>query len=750
MFDIEGSFDRQILSFGKIRPTVVFPEALDPRVIEAVCHLARFVRPVFLASEAQAREVVARDLRHVDPDRVDYLLSESTFVDIPARTDLVEEFARAQFEFCQQMGSPVPLERAQQMIMEPARFGIWSVRLDHADTVVAGARHAPKDYFRPMLRLLAKQQIQCEAGIFVLPADAALDTFPHDIVVFGDVGVNATMTPEVLASVAVGTCVVARDLIPEDVLPDIRGVIVSYSNRGSDEGPSPELVRKAMALIPDVLAERVDKGERYRTISIQGEVKVSVALSQRSAMYHSADHEARWAGGPNVIICPNLEMGNLLYHLYAARFPEAKKFPAMFGLRFRGVDLPMDCTPEDIRLAIKASVLRMYRFGEWKRTPRDTFFHRHRVLAVNPGSTSTKIGVFEGEEERFTVELQHTAEELLPFEGKGITEQYAFRKEIITRALADHGLNLADLDAVAARGGMLHAVPHGTLAVSDDMVSDLRAARYGEHASNLGALIARELTADLAKPAFIVDPVVVDEAQERVRVTGMKAIRRKVISHALNQIATARRYAEERETFYEKVNVIVCHLGGGITVGAHKHGRYIDVNNGLDGEGPFSPQRSGGMPTGQMIELCFSGRYTKPELKLLNKGRGGLIDLLGTADLREVERRIDAGDREAARVYEAMTYRIAKEIASLVPAFDGEPVDRVLLTGGMARSPRLVGDLSRLLAAMGCGLSVYPGENELSALVKGALRVLDGKEEARQYLAEPRPPAPPPVAGEGG
>jgi butyrate kinase len=739
MFDIEGTFDQQIQGFARVRPTVVFPEALDPRVIEAVCHLTRFVRPVFLAPKRQVREVIARDLGRLDPDRVEFFLSESTFVDIPARTDLIEEFAKAQLEFRREQGSPLSLDAARRKVMDPARFGIWAVRLGHADTVVGGATHASRDYFRPMVRLLSRQQICCEAGIFVLPDDHATDVFPHNIVVFGDVGVNATMTPEVLAHVAVGTCAVARDTIPAEVLPEIHGVIVSYSNRGSDEGPSPKLVRQAMALVPRVLAGRVNMGERYSTIHIQGEVKVSVALSERSAMYYDGQRGVKWDGSPNVIICPNLEMGNLLYHLYAARFPTAKKFPAMFGLRFRGVDLPMDCTPEDIRLAVKASVLRMYRFGEWQRTPRDTFFRRHRVLAVNPGSTSTRIGVYEGEEERFTAELQHTAEELLPFEGKNITEQYAFRKEIISRALADHGMDLADLDAVAARGGILHPIPHGTLAVSEDMVADLRAARYGEHASNLGALIARELTAGLGKPAFIVDPVVVDEAPERVRVSGMKAVRRRVISHALNQIATARRYAEERETFYEKVNVIVCHMGGGISVGAHKRGRYIDVNNALDGEGPFSPQRSGGMPTGQMIELCFSGRYTKPELKLLNKGRGGLIDLLGTADLREVERRIDAGDREAATVFEAMAYRIAREIASLIPAFDGEPVDRVLLTGGMARSQRLVGELTRLVAVMGCGMTVYAGENELFALVKGALRVLDGKEEARQYVAEPRP-----------
>ncbi len=738
MFDIEASFDQQILAFPKVRPTIVFAEALDPRVIEAVCYLARFVRPVFLAAERDVRDVIARHLGHVDANRVEFTLSESAFVEIGSRPDLVDEFARAHYGFCRGEGSDISLEDARRWVSEPAHFGIWAVRLDHADTVVGGAAHEPKNYFRPMIKLLAKQQIRVEAGVFVLPDEHPEEVFPHNIVVFGDVGVNASMTPDVLAHVAVGTCVVARDLIPVEVLPEIRGVIVSYSNRGSDEGPSPELVRQATALVPEVLAERIAHGARYSSIKIQGEVKVSVALSQRSAMYHQQDREVKWGGGPNVIICPNLEMGNLLYHLYAARFPDAKKFPALFGLRFRGVDLPMDCTPEDVRLAVKASVLRMYRFGEWLRTPRDTFFRRYRVLAVNPGSTSTKIGLWDGEEERFVTEIQHSAEELLPFEGKSITEQYAFRKDVITRTLAEHGVTLADLDAVSARGGLLRPILHGTYAVSDAMLEDLRAGRYGEHASNLGGLIARELVDATQRPAFIIDPVVVDEVPPRVKITGMKVIRRKVISHALNQIATARRYAEEHETFYEKVNVIVCHMGGGITVGAHKRGRYIDVNNGLDGEGPFTPQRSGSLPTGQLIDLCFSGRFTRAELKQLNKGRGGLIDLLGTADLREVERRVAAGDAAAAEVFEALAYQIAKQISSLLPAFDGEPVDRVLLTGGMARSQRLVAELERLVAGLGCGVSVYPGENEMGALVKGALRVLAGKEQARQYAGEAR------------
>ncbi|WP_366526158.1 butyrate kinase [Geothrix sp.] len=375
----------------------------------------------------------------------------------------------------------------------------------------------------------------------------------------------------------------------------------------------------------------------------------------------------------------------------------------------------------------------MHAYGEWKRTPKDTFFRRHRVLVLNPGSTSTKTSIFEGDEERFTEELQHPAEELKAFEGRPITEQFAFRKQSVLRFLADKGLSLGDLDAVAGRGGLLRPIPHGTWTVGPAMLEDLKAGQRGEHASNLGALIASELVAGTGKPAYIVDPVVVDEADPKVKITGLKELPRRVISHALNQIATARRYAEEHETFYERINVIVAHMGGGITVGAHRRGRYIDVNNGLDGEGPFSPQRTGTLPVGQLIDLCFSGKYTKAELKLLNKGRGGLIDLLGTSDMREVERRVDAGDAEAKAVYDALAYQIAKAITALVPAFGGDRIDAVLLTGGMARSPKLVGELNRLTAALGCPVKVYPGENEMAALAKGALRVLSGRETAKDY-----------------
>jgi butyrate kinase len=733
MFAIEESFDRQILSLHSVqraRPVVVLTEPLDARVLEAVCYLTRYIKPVMLAPEDQVRAAAASHLGHVDPSRIEFTLSECAFVDPSSRPDLVDAFAADCARHPRCLKEVQSIERARIALAEPGLFGIYAAHLGHADMVVGGATHSPKQYFRPMVTLLANRPVVCEVGIFVLPDDFPEGYYPHNIAIFGDVGVNAVMTAEILAEVAVGTCAVARDLIPEDVLPEIHGAIVSYSHRGSDEGPSPDMVRRALALIPAVLARRVAVGQRYASIRITGEVKFSAAISRRSAELYGMEG---LGGGTNVIISPNLETGNLLYHLYAARFPTARKVAAIFGVAFRGVDLAIDCTPDDVRLAVKASVLRLQRDGRWSRTPHDTFFRRHRVLAINPGSTSTKIAVYEGEQETHAKEIKHAPEELAPFAGRRITEQYQIRKDAVLAALAGFGLGVADIDAFCGRGGLLRPMPHGTYRVGDAILADLRSGVGGDHASNLGGLIAHELGAPAGKPAFIVDPVVVDETPARVKVTGIKAIRRRVISHALNQVASARRFAQESETFYEKVNVIVCHLGGGISIGAHRHGRYIDANNALDGEGPFSPERSGSLPQSQLADLCFSGSYTPAQIKKLIKGAGGLIDLLGTSDLREVERRVAAGDAEAEEVFDAMAYQVAKAAASVIPAFEGEAIDRVVLTGGMARSTALVDRLRRYLAGMPCGLTVYPGENEMAALAKGALRVLYGKEREREY-----------------
>jgi butyrate kinase len=736
MFDISASLDREILEIMKTRPTVLFIEPQDPRIVEASMQLPRYVRPVFLCSREKVEAVIREHLQHIPRARVDFTLSESAFCELDRHAELREELARAVLELPAERRLTEDLEEARRFVATPAGFGIMATHEEHCDMVVGGARHEPREFFRPLLKIMQREPVLSEAGVFILPDSHPDDLYPHNILVIGDVGVNATMTPEKLARIAVGTCAVARDLIPMEKLPEISGVMVSYSNHGSDEGPSPELVRQAVRELPPFLEERCRRGARYCTINIQGEVKINVALSRRSArLYQGGRDQTDRYRGTNVIITPNLDTGNLLFHLFSTRYPDARKFGAIFGIRFRGVDLPMDVEPIDAALAVKANVLRLIKFGEWVRTPRDTFFPRPRILAINPGSTSTKLAVFEGEEEVFAEELQHPAAELEPFEGQRIVAQFAFRKEVIERFLGEHGLTLDMIDAVSARGGLVRPIPHGTYHVNEAMRQDLLEGSRGDHASNLGALIAHALVGDRGKPAFIVDPVVVDEMEERGRYTGFKEIRRKPISHALNQIATAHRYAHDQETFYEHLNLIVCHMGGGISVGAHRQGRFVDVNNALDGEGPFTPQRSGSLPVGDLIRLCFSGKYTMEQLLKLNKGRGGLIDLLGTADFMYVEKKYLEGDPDFAPVFEAMCYQISKWICSLVPAFDGEPVDRVLLTGGLARAKPLVELVRKACVPLGCGLSVYPGENEMAALVQGALRVLSGREEAREYAS---------------
>lgn len=353
----------------------------------------------------------------------------------------------------------------------------------------------------------------------------------------------------------------------------------------------------------------------------------------------------------------------------------------------------------------------------------------YRILAINPGSTSTKIAIYDNEKEVFETTLRHSNAEIDAYER--VADQYDFRKNVILTALSDNDINLTKLSAVVGRGGLLKPITGGTYAVGDAMLEDLKSGLRGEHASNLGGMIAHEIAQQLHIPAFIVDPVVVDELHPLARISGMPEIERKSIFHALNQKAVARRYAAEHGEAYEALNLIVAHLGGGISVGAHEKGRVIDVNNALDGEGPFSPERAGGLPVGDFAKLCFSGTYTHEAIKKKLKGKGGLVAYLETNDGREVVRRIEGGDATAKLVFEAMAYQVSKEIGSCAAALSGK-VDAIILTGGLAYGELLTSWIeARVRFIAPC--VVYGGEDEMSALALGGLRVLKGEEAALDY-----------------
>ena len=352
-----------------------------------------------------------------------------------------------------------------------------------------------------------------------------------------------------------------------------------------------------------------------------------------------------------------------------------------------------------------------------------------KILVINPGSTSTKIAVFDDESSVLEKTIRHSSEELKDF--KNIIEQYDFRVKVIENVLKENGFKLEDFDAFVGRGGLLHPIESGTYRVNEAMLEDLKECKYGEHASNLGAIIAYNLATKVNKPAYIVDPVVVDEMEPLARYSGLKGIERKSIWHALNQKAVARRAAKDLHKKYDEVNLVVVHLGGGISVAAHKKGRTVDVNNALNGDGPFAPERAGGLPTISLVDLCVSGKYTYEEMKKLLAGKGGLVSHLGTNNAIEVEERIEKGDEYAKLVYEAMAYQVAKTVGEMAAVLKGE-VDAIILTGGLARSKMLT-DWIKERTSFIAPVLLYPGEDEMRALAEGALRVLKGEEKEKIY-----------------
>ena len=356
----------------------------------------------------------------------------------------------------------------------------------------------------------------------------------------------------------------------------------------------------------------------------------------------------------------------------------------------------------------------------------------YRILVINPGSTSTKIALFNNEEPIFSVNISHSAEELAKFPK--IIDQYDFRKEIIMRELEKRGEKAETLSAVVARGGLLRPIPSGTYTVTEKMLEDLRAGVNGEHASNLGALIADAIARPLGIPAYIVDPVVVDEMEPIAKVTGLPFIKRKSILHALNQKRIARIAAKDLGKKYEEANLIVVHLGGGISIGAHMKGKIVDVNNALNGDGPIAPERAGSLPAWQLVELCFSGQYTKDEIKKLLAGKGGVIAYLGTNDMRVAEEMVNKGDKKARFIMEAMAYTVAKWIGMMAAVLEGE-VDAIVLTGGLAYYKDFVSWVERRVKFI-APIKVYPGGDEMRALAEGALRVLRGEEMAKIYEKE--------------
>ncbi len=352
-----------------------------------------------------------------------------------------------------------------------------------------------------------------------------------------------------------------------------------------------------------------------------------------------------------------------------------------------------------------------------------------KSLIINPGSTSTKIAVFEDENMLFDKTLRHTNEEIAQFDS--IIAQKGFRKDIIIDFLNEQNFDIKSLNVIVGRGGLVKPVSGGTYIVNDALAHDLEIGVQGQHASNLGGLLAREIGDEIGVDAYIVDPVAVDEMEPIARISGNEAIERTAISHPLNQKAMARRYAKEIGKRYDELDLIVVHMGGGVSCGAHHNGRIVDVFNALDGDGAFSPERAGGLPVGPLVKLCFSGKYTEAEVRKMLVGEGGLNSYLKCNDMMKCQQMVKDGDKKAALVIDAFIYQISKNIGAMAAVLKGH-VDQIILTGGIAHDKQVTESITERVGFI-APVTIYAGEDELLALAQGALRVMNKEEEAKIY-----------------
>ena len=352
-----------------------------------------------------------------------------------------------------------------------------------------------------------------------------------------------------------------------------------------------------------------------------------------------------------------------------------------------------------------------------------------KILVINPGSTSTKMALFRGAKAVFEDEVPHTRKELDRFGG--VMAQGDFRQAKVTEALAKRGIELAEIDAFIGRGGLLRPVPSGVFKVNRKMLAELRNCKHGEHASNLGAIIADGLARQVGKPAYIADPVVVDELDDVARISGHPAAPRRSVFHALGQKAVARKVAAKLGKPYERLNLIVAFLGGGGTVGAHCKGKVVDVTNGLEGEGAFTPERTGALPLLPFVKYVLNNKLSYNDVARIVTREGGALALLGTNDLRFVERKVAAGNKRFALVRNAFIYQIAKDIGAMATVLAGK-VDAIVVTGGIANNQALVKDLAKRVRFV-APVHVILKNSEMEALALSAVSVLTGSERARAY-----------------
>lgn len=715
MFDLDTSVEEQLeklLTEPKVaKPVIVFPEASDPRIIAAASGLLSVARVVLLGDREEIRALC-------DYKTVELLCSRERFFNNvvilqPQESPLVEGLAGELRQLSEGRKWEYDLDEAREMVLHPVIFGAMLVRQGYADACLGGVAYSTKDFLAPCLRLIKSAGTAFEMGLFVLPEDEK-SLWEQNIVMFADVALNLRPSAKQLADIAVESCKTLRDIVPLSVLPNINGALISYSTRGSGQGPSVETIREAEPLVQEKLIELQKQDKIYESISITAELQISVAVSKDAAKVKLKDKidEFKGAGEGNVLIVPSLDEGNMLYHLFNTQYPCAKSSLVMGGMNGQVLDYSRGSSVTQIIRGAKLLLLTRLKSSKplAAKTP---LFPNPKVLTIIPDYYTTEVSLYEGDV--LLLRSKVTS-------GKWDAHRNSRDDRLpeILKFLAFENVDLSSLDLVIAPGGMLENVGAGCYYVTEKMLDALADENISNHPINLGPALAYQIAQKENKSVLVCDSPTLNQMSPENMVSGLKGVQVTPFWHALSQRQVARMYADSQNSSYGDQQLIVAHIDqSGISVGSHRNGRCINVNDALFG-GPMSMSGIGSLPTEAVIELCYLG-YEKSKMKTLFHSSGGLSSYLDSTDLHQLLQTAEL-DEDTSLYINSLVAGISSEIFSRLADFSPNKPDRILLTGSLCQSDVFVVKLLKKIEMLEEIVTVYPGSFDAEALRDAAYR----------------------------
>ncbi|BHH83714.1 butyrate kinase [Desulforhopalus sp. 52FAK] len=729
MFDLDKSVDKQLgemLSESKVaKPVIVFPEASDPRIIAAASGLLGVARIVLLGDREEIRALC-------DYKTVEFLCSRERFfsnvvIIEPKESPLVPELAAELCQLSEGRKWQYSLDEAFEKVLHPVIFGAMLVRQGYADASLGGVAYSTKDFLAPCLRLIKSAGTAFEMGLFVLPEDAN-SLWEQNIVMFADVALNLRPSAKQLADIAIESCKTLRDIVPHSVLPNINGALISYSTKGSGQGPSVETIREAEPLVQEKLLELQKRDNAYESISITAELQISVAVSKDAAKVKLKDKldEFKGAGEGNVLIVPTLDEGNMLYHLFNTQYPGAKSSLIMGGMNGQVLDYSRGSSVTQIIRGAK--LLLLTRMKSTKPLAAKTpLFPNPKVLTIVPGYLKTEVSLFEGDLLLLRSNIDAGTWET---DSNGQSD----RLPAILNYLASEKINLGDIDLVITPGGMLENVEAGCYYVNEKMLETLEKDSTANHPINIGPSLAYRIALKENIPVLSCDSPTLNQMSPENMISGLKGVQITPFWHALSQRQVARMYTDSENSSYEEKQLIIAHIDqSGVSVGSHRNGKCINVNDALF-DGPMSLSGVGSLSTEAVIELCYSG-YEKSKMKSLFQSSGGLSSYLGSVDFEQLLERAEKDDQSSIYI-DSLVTGISSEIFSRLADFSPNRPDQIILTGSLCYSEVFVGKLIEKLEILEDIVTVYPGSFDAEALRDAAFRFYKNIEKVSVWSGE--------------